>query len=172
MADDRCAMCRDAGFPNVLAHYKPIPAGQAYDGKAVPALCFDHKHGKAPKFIVAVKDQEIADRANAGQEEGEPEGKCGCGRALIHKGRCSFRRQNGSGAEKQARPSRTLRTQIPRNGKPDKLIDALQNIRGFLNAAKEKIDHDLAAVDAVIEIVRRADESESADEFMQRGRPA
>ena len=48
---DICIPCREAGFPNVVAHYKGVKPGQSQDGKGSPAMCFDHKHGKIPKFI-------------------------------------------------------------------------------------------------------------------------
>ena len=49
MGDERCQMCKDAGFPDVLAHYKAVAAGRSHDGKAQPPLCWDHKNGKVPK---------------------------------------------------------------------------------------------------------------------------
>ena len=46
-----CALCKEAGFPNIIAHYKPVPAYQSHTGKAIPALCWDHKNGKVPRHI-------------------------------------------------------------------------------------------------------------------------
>ena len=54
MSDERCQMCKEAGFPDVLAHYKAVPKGSSHDGKAHPPLCWDHKHGKMPRFIQAL----------------------------------------------------------------------------------------------------------------------
>lgn len=77
MIEPRCQSCKEAGFPDVLAHYKSISAGQSRDGKSRPALCWDHYHGKIPRFVMSVQEnslekliedthKEISDRTNRG----------------------------------------------------------------------------------------------------------
>lgn len=44
-------MCADAGYPDVLAHYKAVPKGMSHDGKGRPALCYAHAHGQVPGFF-------------------------------------------------------------------------------------------------------------------------
>jgi hypothetical protein len=46
-----CGLCKAAGFPNVLAHYKGTPKAMSSSGQAVPPMCFDHRNGKVPRFI-------------------------------------------------------------------------------------------------------------------------
>lgn len=52
VSDERCQMCKEAGFTDVLAHYKGVAKGASATGQAIPPLCFDHKNGRVPKFIV------------------------------------------------------------------------------------------------------------------------
>jgi hypothetical protein len=115
VADERCQMCKELGFPDVLAHYKGTPAGMSHNGKAIPALCWDHKNGKVPKFIkqnapaevekvTAPKGYEVFDPTKAAAEI------CGCGRPLPHKGRCSVRRE---AQEKPQAPPRPKKKTVP-----------------------------------------------------------
>jgi hypothetical protein len=180
MADDRCAMCREAGFPDVLAHYKPVPAGMSHNGKAVPPLCWDHKHGKVPRFITEVKGnslealveqthREIAGKANAAVSANGRVCACGCGTSMgDYVERLKFIRGHKPKKTALAKTERPIH--VPRGRKPKNLslIDVLQNLRGLIDAQKAEIDKNLGAVDTVIELVRRADESESAADFMRR----
>lgn len=52
-----CEPCKDAGFPNVLAHYQAIAKGASHDGKQHPAMCFEHKNGRTPSFIKNTQPQ-------------------------------------------------------------------------------------------------------------------
>jgi RNA polymerase sigma-70 factor (ECF subfamily) len=56
---DMCRPCADAGFKNIIAHYKGVPKGQSHDGKEHPPMCFDHKHGKLPKHMQHLEDKEV-----------------------------------------------------------------------------------------------------------------
>lgn len=92
--DERCALCRDAGFPDILAHFKAVRAGESHDGKAHPALCYDHKHGKMPKFLAGkinadrmAEDPLPAERDASVEEARVDSPKCYCGRPLGHRGR-------------------------------------------------------------------------------------
>lgn len=58
VSDERCEMCRDAGFPDILAHYKGVSAGGSNTGKSIPSLCFDHKHGRVPKHLEKLKQEQ------------------------------------------------------------------------------------------------------------------
>lgn len=49
--DEVCVPCKEAGFNNILAHYKGTPAGMSHNGKAIPPMCYDHKNGKVPKHF-------------------------------------------------------------------------------------------------------------------------
>jgi hypothetical protein len=57
MNDERCEMCKAEGFPDILAHYKGVPAGGSSTGKAIPALCFDHKHGRVRKHLEKLRQE-------------------------------------------------------------------------------------------------------------------
>lgn len=89
LTDERCQMCKEAGFPDVLAHYKAIPRGMSHDGQAHPALCYDHKNGKVPKFIQKKIDEAEPVEARVDKPEDEPEQDlCDCGKPWKHPGRC------------------------------------------------------------------------------------
>jgi hypothetical protein len=57
MSDEVCLPCKQAGFANILAHYKGVSKGMSANGKEIPPMCFDHKHGRVPKHIQRVQPQ-------------------------------------------------------------------------------------------------------------------
>lgn len=48
-----CELCKAAGFVNILAHYKSVAASKSHNGERQPAMCYDHRHGKTPRHILA-----------------------------------------------------------------------------------------------------------------------
>ena len=170
MIQDRCQMCTDAGFPDVLAHYKPVPKGMSHDGKGKPALCYDHAHGKTPVFILRMKGGTVQTEPN--KLEPEPVLKsepittpelCGCGRPRIHKGRCAVRR-NGQAIE-PAKPPQTVRTKTTAKLT---MPEVLANLLGMLELHRAEIDKDIEAVQRVTRMVAYVEESGTAAEFFKR----
>lgn len=169
MSDDRCAMCAEAGFPNVLAHYKPVPKGMSHDGKGCPPLCWDHKHGKVPRFILELKGnglealveqahKEIAEDANTKLTTRARLCACGCGEPMEgYSPRLSFIRGHKPKKTAIQRAPAEKPIQVARGRKPANLslIGVLQNLRGLLDFQKQEIDRNMNAVDTVIELVRR-----------------
>ena len=158
MGDERCAMCKDAGFPNVLAHYKAIPAGMSHNGHAIPPLCFDHKHGRVPPFIASAQHKSekpvepVKPEANTMPKE-ETE-VCGCGRPLPHKGRCEARRANTTLPPRfDARPTARGATADPPRRNGSSLLGGfpigqwIEDLRG----KRDKLD---AAIRALEELER------------------
>jgi len=64
-------------------------------------------------------------------------------------------------------PAKPIKTRTARREHLS-LAGALQNLRGLLDCQKQEIDRNLAAVETVIELVHRVDESASAAEFMHK----
>lgn len=188
MAEERCTLCREAGFPNVLAHFKGVSAGMSTTGKAEPPLCWDHKHGKVPRFLAettgnsleAIVDQ--THREIAGQSNGRPPAAiaprlcaCGCGDPMPegYSDRLSFiRGHKTKHALAKSEPVPVGRRIKPvtasRGRKIVGLVEVLQDLRGLLDAQRSEIDRNLTAVDVVIELVLRADQADSAAEFVRR----
>lgn len=69
VGDERCVPCKEAGFPNILAHYKGVPAGKTHNGKTQHPMCWDHYHKKEPKHILSQTLSELV------AEKPEVEGK-------------------------------------------------------------------------------------------------
>jgi hypothetical protein len=93
-------MCREAGFLDILAHFKAVSASQSKDGKAHPALCYDHFHGRVPKHIERANGVSLADRLlamNAAPEPPQVEQTelCACGKVNHHRGACRGRPRGG-----------------------------------------------------------------------------
>lgn len=169
LSDDRCKMCADAGFPDILAHYKAVPKGMSHDGKGKPALCWDHAHGKIPRHILESRPQQAEPEPKAepgltNQTKSEVE-KCGCGRPLPHKGRCAFRRgENGNSralAPTAAKPVRGKRAKS--------LSDVLLDLRVGLQMYIAEQQRNVEAVERVIQLVERANAANSAAEFFEAG---
>ena len=168
-------MCRDAGFPNVLAHYKPVPSGMSHNGKAIPALCWDHKHGKVPRHISETPTPTNGMEALVEQTHREiaTEELCGCGRPVVHKGRCSARRNA------QAKPQALARSTVaaPVNLTPKTrtkstlkltLPEVLANLANMLELHRAEVDEDLEAIRRVVRMVHHAEESDAAAEFLTK----
>ena len=47
-----CGPCKDAGFPNIIATYKAVRAGMSHDGRDHPAMCYSHRMGVTPPYIL------------------------------------------------------------------------------------------------------------------------
>lgn len=65
--EQRCGPCKELGNPDVIAHYQSYRNTQ---GKTVPAMCFAHRHGQKPGWLL---DQE----RKTGKVTPEPEAKTG-----------------------------------------------------------------------------------------------
>jgi hypothetical protein len=167
MTDERCAMCAEAGFPNVLAHYKAIPKGMSHDGKGSPSLCWDHKHGKTPSFVARTQNNQLETLVEQAHAEiaATKEGKepaagdvCGCGRKMPHKGRCAFRRLHD---QPQAIAKKTPRLDKSVGSLPE----VLQNLKALLEGQAAEIQRNVEAVERVLAIVNCANQAESRADF-------
>jgi hypothetical protein len=106
VGDERCEPCKTAGFPDILAHYKEVPAGRSHDGKRIPPMCWDHKHGKVPRYMqTAEPEPETAgepESVNAGMKlMGNQASKvcvCGCNTTFVpNSGRQTYATGHRSG---------------------------------------------------------------------------
>jgi hypothetical protein len=182
-------MCREAGFPNVLAHYKPVSAGMSHNGKAVPALCWDHKHGKVTRFISNITEnsleamveqthREIADLVNGSSTaitttvEEARLCACGFGQKIPDNYGTRMSYIRGHKSRQAVEKTHTIKLQkvarVERKTRNMSLVEVLENVRGLLDTQKQVIDRHLAAVATVIELVRFADESETGDQFLSK----
>lgn len=55
--DERCGPCADAGFPDILAHYRGEPASTSRTGKAVPPMCHAHAHGLVAQHLKKIEQE-------------------------------------------------------------------------------------------------------------------
>lgn len=189
MVDERCAECASAGFPNVLAHYKAIPKGMSHDGKATPALCWDHKHGKTPRFITESKNnslEKLVDDAHREIAQRQPEtvpkklncGKaicaCGCGTEFIKTGpRSKFiaghkpERANPTKITTAIESRKVVLSTAPRR-RPMKnlsLTEVLVNLKTMLGARAAELQRNQEAVETVLVLIQQVEKVNTAAEF-------
>src|ERR1700733_9157451 len=173
MADERCKMCHDAGFPNVIAHYKGIEKGRSHDGKEHPPLCWDHKHGKTPRHILEANGNSTIVGSSPIEESVSPaaEERCGCGRPVVHRGRCAARREKPANQIQQAiTKSAPVSVQAKRQPREQmSLVQVLENLQGMLEEHQKETVANVDAVRRVIMLVQGAEKAGSAAEFFGNG---
>jgi hypothetical protein len=169
-------MCAEAGFPDVLAHYKAVLKGMSHDGKAKPALCYDHAHGKTPAFILRLHASKVEEKNTdtpTTESQTPSQETCGCGRPASHRGRCAFRRgakpAQPSQAIERATPSLTVRTRRANREPSLSLVEVLTNLQAMLEQHQRDIESDINAVRRVVTLVEGAQRAESAAEFLNKG---
>jgi hypothetical protein len=119
-----------------------MQCGTAIPSRAVEAVGVDGD-GDPACTAHAVKNQEL----------------CDCGKTAGHRGRCL-------GPRKVAQRSEPIIVPRGRKSKKMSLVEVRQELKAVLEAKKREIDGNLSACDTVIEMVKRADASNTAAEFL------
>ena len=172
MADERCKMCHDAGFPNVIAHYKGIEKGRSHDGKEHPPLCWDHKHGKTPRHILEANGNSTIAGSLPIEESVSPAAEERCGAAALSSIVEDAPRVAKNLQTTSSRPSQSQRQYQFKQTATSRADVTCASIREFTGDAGRASKRTVANVDAVrrvIMLVQGAEKAGSAAEFFGNG---